>query len=115
MIKESELTEILSLYKRHGWTLRRVLMSPEFEKSLGSKRNVLFRDADMRSSNMDGAWFSRLSNPENETWELRLLTSTPFALLDVLSKTATETEREEALTRVEEKMSKFVAKQIRGH
>jgi hypothetical protein len=114
MIDPAAIADIVSLYKRHGWALRRFLATPELIKVL-TEQNDLWQGVEQRSSDMDGAWFSRSSDPENETWELRLLASTPFALLEVLSKTATETEREEALTRVEEKMHEFRSKQIRGH
>ncbi|HTK38607.1 MAG TPA: hypothetical protein VL325_08955 [Pyrinomonadaceae bacterium] len=102
MIDPAAIADIISLYKKHGWTLRRLLMSPEGEKALRSVSD-LPKGVETRSSDLDGAWFSRSSNPERETWELRLLEPTPFALLDVLDMTATETEREEALKRVEER------------
>jgi len=114
MIGPDAIADIISLYKRHGWTLRRLLVSPELERSLCSFTD-LPEGVATRSSDLDCAWFSRSSNPDRETWELRLLEPTPFALLDVLDMITTETEREEALTRVEEKMREFKAKRSRGH
>jgi len=114
MIDQAAIADIVSLYKKHGWALRRFLATPELIKVL-KEQSDLWQGIEHRSSDINGAWFSRSSNPENETWELRLLTPTPFALLEVLSKSATETEREEALTRVEEKMREFRATQPRSH
>jgi len=115
MIDPTAVADIISLYKKHGWTIRRLLVSPELEKALRSIRADLPAGVETRSSDMNCAWFSRSSNAERETWELRLLEATPFALLEVLSMAATEAEREEALTGVEEKMREFKSRRSRGH
>lgn len=114
MIGPDAIADIISLYKKHGWTLRRLLASPELEKVLRSFEDLL-EGVETRSSDLDAAWFSRSSDPDHETWELRLLEPTPFALLDVLDMMAPETEREEALTHIEQKMREFKSRRARGH
>jgi hypothetical protein len=106
MISTDTITEIFSLYKKHGWKPRRLLVSPTLKKHLGLQSR-LFDGVEQRNSDIDGAWFSRSSDDERETWELRLLGSTPFALLDVLDKNMDETEREKALSRIEAKVREF--------
>lgn len=112
MIDQAAIADIISLYKKHGWTLRRVLASAELKEVLASLQS-LPQSVEQHPSDINAAWFSRSSDAERETWELRLLGPTPFALLDVQSKTASETEREEALTRIEKKMREFELKQDR--
>lgn len=115
MIDPAAITDIFSLYKKHGWTVRRILITPELEKALAATQNNLLQAVEKRSSDINAAWFSRASDADRETWELRLLGSTPFALLDVIDKSASETEREEALTRIEERMREFNSRRATGH
>ena len=115
MIDLAAIADIFSLYKKHGWTLRRILVTPELEKALAATQNDLLQAVEKRRSDIDGAWFSRASDADRETWELRLLGPTPFALLDVIGKSASETEREEALTHIEEKMREFNSRRAPGH
>jgi hypothetical protein len=115
MISIDTIAEIFSLYKKHGWKLRRVLLSPALEKILGSPQNKLLDGVERRSSDIDAAWFSRSSPGGRETWELRLLGPTPFALLAVLDEKLSEIEREEALRRIEAKMRDFKSRAAKGH
>jgi hypothetical protein len=69
MIKAEQIAEILSLYKKHGWNLRRVLLSDALKKSLGETTEKLFGAAEIRSAEIDAAWFSRSSKPDQETWD----------------------------------------------
>ena len=50
MIKAAQIAEILSLYKKHGWILRRVLLSDELQKNLGDAPATLFGAAEIRES-----------------------------------------------------------------
>lgn len=104
MIRAGQIAEILALYKKHGWILRRVLLSDELKKSLGSELETLFGDAEIRSSDVDAAWFSRQSKPEQETWEIRRLSETPFALMEIFDAEDDEEIREETLRETEEKL-----------
>lgn len=107
MIKAGQIAEILSLYKKHGWILRRVLLSDELKKSLGNELETIFGDAEIRSSDVNAAWVSRKSKPEQETWEIRLLSETPFALMEIFDAEDDEEIREETLAEVEERLKTF--------
>ncbi len=104
MIKAGQIAEILSLYQKHGWILRRVLLSDALKKSLPEPLETLFGAAEIRSSEIDAAWFSRAPNAEQETWELRRLTETPYALIEFFDAEDEEEIREETLAEVESRM-----------
>ncbi len=104
MIKAQTIAEILSLYQKHGWILRRVLLSDALKKSLDNSLKTLFGEVEIFSSELDGAWFSRVS-AHGEAWELRRLSDAPFALIEVFKTDIDETERETILRATEQKMN----------
>ena len=104
MIDTKTVTEILSLYTKHGWTLRRVLLSAEGRTALGEHSRSVFGDARLVESDIDAAWFSRTSKPGNDTWEIRRLSNEPFALCEVFSDEDDEESREEAMYEMEARL-----------
>ncbi|NOT46416.1 MAG: hypothetical protein HOP17_01515 [Acidobacteria bacterium] len=78
MIERAAIEQIIAQYEKHGWSLRRVLLS----KNLGNEfDDGLFGDAASLPSELDGLWFSRSSRPDSTAWELRHLSDTPYALV----------------------------------
>ena len=74
----SSITEIIATYEKHGWILRRVLLSQATKQALGSSVESLpVFDADI-----DAAWFSRPPKSGGTAWEIRYLGDIPFALLE---------------------------------
>ncbi len=104
MIKAGQIAEILSLYKKHGWILRRVLLSDALHKNLADSRGQIFGAAEIRSSEIDAAWFSRASKANQEAWELRLLSEAPFALMEIFDDEDDDEIREETLAEVESRL-----------
>ena len=104
MIKAAQIAEILSLYKKHGWILRRVLLSDALRKSLADSLGELFGAAQLRSSEIDAVWFSRASKADQEAWELRRLSETPYALMEIFDEDDEEEIREETLAEVESRL-----------
>lgn len=104
MISAGQIAEILSLYQRHGWTLRRVLLSSKLKKHLAGDLEELFGKAQIISSDIDAMWFSRPKRHHQETWELRRLSETPYALLAVFAPEDEEKFREETLCELELRM-----------
>lgn len=98
------VTEILSLYAKHGWTLRRVLLSEGSRASFGKEVRGIFGDVRLVDSDIDAAWFSRSSKPGNDTWEIRRLSNEPFALCEVFSDEDDEESREEAMYEMESRL-----------
>jgi len=111
MIDEQRAKEILAQYKKHGWNLRRVLLSAPSKEILSDSLKSLFSDAEIISSEIDAAWFSRASGAGNEAWEIRRLGGTPFALVEVFEadddKEVCEETRKEMETRLIQQASKI--------
>ena len=98
MIDAATVGEILAQYERHGWRLRRALLSDEGRAAFA---NVL-SNAEVTDADLDAVWFSRQSSPDVEAWELRRLSALPFALVTLVQTDATSDELEAALTQIEE-------------
>ena len=100
MIDAAVVCEIIAQYEKHGWKLRRALLSPD-------SRNVVSHfdgSVEVIGADLDALWFSRRSQPENEAWELRRLSSTPFALVTVVPTDAATDELEASLAQIESDM-----------
>ena len=100
MIEPAAVDEIIAQYEKHGWKLRRALLSPE------GRRAVLSFDESVavEESDLDALWFSRRSQPDREAWELRRLTGLPFALIAVVAIEAESDEIDETLAQVVDEM-----------
>lgn len=110
MIDIEAISEIVSLYKKHGWTLRRVLLCDDSKRQIAAAHAKLFGEIEARTSEIDALWFSRSSKPDSETWELRHLGRTPFALLEVIDTDLGDDEREEILHKTELKIEEATRK-----
>lgn len=102
MIDAGSAAEIINLYRKHGWVLRRVLLSGHSQKNLNAE---IFGDCEFKISEIDALWFSRRSKPGSETWELRRLGGTPYALIEVIDDDLDEAARENVLKEIEVRMS----------
>ena len=78
---------VLDMYAKHGWLLRRVLLSPES----GSTIDVsIFADAEVAAGQLDLAWFSRPPASGEIAWELRFLGDPPIAIVEYLDENAAD-------------------------
>ena len=102
MTDPAAIAAIIEQYEKHGWKLRRVLISHELNESLGGAE--LFADADVRPAVHDGLWFSRRSLPDREAWELRRISAAPFAMVEVIQDGLSDQERDELLSSAEARM-----------
>ena len=100
MIDATAVQAILDQYAKHGWELRRVLLSEEAKAEL----DTMFAGRDVRTAEIDGLWFVRRSRPGSESWELRRLGGSPFALVAVIDEGASDEERESSLSDKEQQM-----------
>lgn len=108
MISAGEIQEILSLYRKHGWRQRRILMTDKLKNHLGSDAAALFGTDEIVSADIDAVWFSRASRGEREAWELRHLSPAPFALLEVFDSEDDEDVREATRHEFEEQLKKRI-------
>ncbi len=99
MIGPDEIRDIISTYEKHGWVLRRLLVSPclnaKFKAALAEQVAVV-------DSDIDAAWFSRPPKVGGVAWEIRYLGNPPFALLETADENAPDFES--LLKRVEERL-----------
>ena len=95
MISAHQIQEILSLYTKHGWKLRRVLLSPNLKTQLADSIEKLFNSAEIVEAEIDAVWLARASVGNAESWEIRHLSETPYALLEVFDEEDEEEVREE--------------------
>lgn len=94
-VAAQNVREILKQYEKHGWTLRRVLLGDATRRTLAASIDGLFGGAPVISFEADALWFSRPANGGNEAWELRRLSNSPFALVEVFAEGDDENRRED--------------------
>lgn len=105
MISVGQITEILAQYKKHGWNLRRVLLSAGTCEELANSLTFLFGDVEIVLSTVDAIWFSRASGKSGEAWELRRLSDAPFALFEMFDAEDDELVREEIRFEMQERLT----------
>lgn len=95
---------VIDQYAKHGWQLRRALVSSEdadiFSSEFGFDE---IKIATVKSENQ-ALWFSRRTLPDREAWELRRLSGSPFALVAILEDSFDGDEREAVLEATERQM-----------
>ena len=96
--------EIIATYQRHGWQLKRVLVTPETRNDLSEQDLGVFNEASLSEAEFDALWFARPSHADREVWELRLLAEHPYALFAAFESDETEAEREAARLEMEHQM-----------
>jgi hypothetical protein len=100
-------TELMAMYRKHGWQLRSVLLRPE-------TRAELSVEVPVKEAEFDALWFSRPSHNDREAWELRLLAQTQYALFETFEADETEEERDDLKLEMEARMREYLAADKRG-
>jgi hypothetical protein len=108
MTQAVSISEALNLYKKHGWTLRCVLLSSKTREHLKDSLTELFGEVEIVDFKKDAAWFSRPSGTDNEAWELRLFGDAPFALVEVFGADEDEELRDSARDEMEQRLLETV-------
>ena len=104
------LFEIVATYDKFGWSLRRVLLTPDTASSCAEREHALFAEAAVADSTIDALWFSRPSHDKREAWELRLISETPYALFETFESDETEEQREDLRREMEASMRDHVTR-----
>ena len=104
------LQDILTIYHRHGWELRRALITPEAFLRLDDETKALFGEAKLIETALEALWFARPSHQGREAWELRLLSEQPYALFEAFEADQVEEQREDTRREMEERMRKHAAR-----
>jgi hypothetical protein len=100
------INEIVATYKRHGWTLRQVLLRPE-SKATAAETSSL-DGAEIRDADFNALWFSRPSHEKREAWELRLISEQAYALFEAFEADELSEDREDARREMENRMREHV-------
>ncbi len=106
MINADAIREVITIYQKHGWILRRVLLSSALNERLAEDKDAIFGEVPVIESTTDAAWFSRPPKSGGVPWELRYLADLPFALLDNIDED--DQEFENYLKAVESRLSESV-------
>ena len=115
MTSKETIRSIVDQYDRNGWTLRRILLSPESQDRLGPAVSDLFGDIEVKRSDIDACWFSRASRGNSTAWELRWLSEFPFALIEVIDEGSALTEVERILRETEDQLKERINKRMQIH
>jgi hypothetical protein len=99
--------ELVAMYRKHGWELRRALMQPETLAELRDQVNKI----PVKEAAFDALWFARPSHNRREAWELRLLAQTQYALFETFEADETEEEREDVKLEMEARLRDYVVGQ----
>ena len=111
-MKSADLfTEMMAIYRKHGWQLRGALLRPETRVEIQS---LLPDELAVREAEFDGLWFSRPSHSGREAWELRLLAQTQYALFETFEADETEAERDDVRLEMEARMRDYLTADKRG-
>jgi len=111
----AQFRDALALYRRHGWSLARVLMTPATLAELpraGAARVDLsapptFESAAVREADVDAMWLRRPSAGGREAWELRLISDPPYALFELFEPDEAEEDREDVRREMEARLSEY--------
>ena len=104
MMRSEQIREILSLYLKHNWKLRRVLITPKLKMQIADSLGNLFESAEILDSEIDAVWLSRASTDNRESWEIRRLSETGYALVEVFEEDDEEEVREEIRQEMQARM-----------
>lgn len=103
----AQCQQIISTYRKHGWTLRRVLLCSETRAELSSQYEILFGNAVIKDAEFNALWFARKSHEEREAWELRLISEMPYALFETFEHDESEEDREDLRLEMESRLRDY--------
>lgn len=107
MMDAAEFRSIVDIFAKHGWVLRRVLLSGSLYKELAGQISADLAGLPVVERDLDAVWFSRPPADGPIAWEIRNLGSTPYALVEHLDENGPEFES--ALEMVEKRLVAAVA------
>jgi len=107
---QETVREIIGQYERNGWDLRRVLITPARAEEFNGLPG--FAGAMNTAAEVDALWFSRARTDGRVAWEIRHLSDTPYALVEVLEPSITDDEREGILSAAELRLKEIMARKM---
>ena len=107
MNRLDRFAEVIGAYRRHGWQLRRTLMTAQTLAETCESDRALFENLPVEEAPIDALWFARASPKNREAWELRLVAETTYALFEAFESDETEEQREEVRREMEARMREY--------
>ncbi len=107
------IEEILAVYQKHGWRLRRILLRPESRAGFESERLPLGA-VEAEEATIDALWFSRPSHQGREAWEIRLIAENPYALFETFEADELEEERQDVRREMEARMREYLEERVKS-
>ncbi|HYP02795.1 MAG TPA: hypothetical protein VER76_21600 [Pyrinomonadaceae bacterium] len=105
MGQHDRVRDSLATSRKYGWHLARVLMHPATLAELGAATGgEEFESLPARESSVDALWFVRPAAGGRESWELRLVNESPYALFEMFEPDEAEEDREDVRREMEAKM-----------
>jgi len=105
----------LETYRKHGWQLRRVLMSPATLAALHSAQGsnevtaaTQFENIVVQPAPFDAMWLARAAQGGREAWELRLVAEPPYALFELFEPDELEEDREDVRREMEARLKEMM-------
>jgi len=114
-ISSEGVRQILLQYERFGWKPERVLLSAETARTLETRVDEFFGTCEVRSSDIDAAWFSRPNNRGQTAWELRALNENPFAVVEVVDSDISDVELNSVLEQTEDRLRERLGQRPKAH
>ena len=100
-----QFRETLATYRKYGWRPARVMMRSETLAELrGACGGEEFESLPAREFPIDAMWFARPAAGGREAWELRLVSESPYALLELFEPDEAEEDREDVRREMEAQM-----------
>ena len=99
------IKEIVAVYERHGWQLRRVLLTSASRAAMNEAE--VPATTEIMDGEVDALWFARPSQGGREAWELRLVAEQQYALFETFESDETEVDRDDARKEMENRMREY--------
>lgn len=100
--------EIIATYQKHGWQLRRALITKTTAAEVKATGATVLAETPMLDSVIDALWFSRPSHHQREAWELRLIAEMPYALFETVAADLAAEARDQVLKEMESRLQEYV-------
>lgn len=110
-IDADSINSIIAVYTKHGWTLRRVLLSSGLRSAFTNA--AVFDGAEIIDADFDAMWFSRVRNERETAWEIRHISNTAYALVAVVD--SEQDDEAATLAETEQRFANALDSRPKGH
>jgi hypothetical protein len=106
-MSEIVLRDVVEQYARHQWEPRILMLAASSTVAPDELKRAGIAGIETRSAAVSAIWFARRSVPGKESWEIRRLTGTPYALVVGIEDDMSDDERDAILLDAEERLAEI--------